>query len=650
MLVSMIWVGVAKYPTAFLTGLAVTLVVTPLLMRLAVWLGMVDRPDERRIHTKAVPRGGGVAVFLGFHAACAVTFFWPWGSFTSSLGAEWWLRFLPLSLLLLVIGLCDDRWGLRPWVKLGGQTLVAVLTYGSSMQFGQLAGISIPWYVELLVTVLWVLTLVNAFNLIDGMDGLAAGLGSIAALGLAGGFLLSRRPGDCLVVLGLMGACVGFLRYNFNPARIFLGDAGSMFIGYALAAVSLGTNTKSTTILALAVPILAVGVPMFDTFLAVWRRVARRFLHRLESHEKEGEAKVRVFGADLDHLHHRLLRSGWSQRQVAIVLYAASACLVMTGLAAVAFRSLSGTGLYVIVFVAASYVVVRHVAHVELWDSGTALAKGLARLPRRFFVVPLYLAADLMTLVGSLVVADALVTGHVSWRAVRACVYDNALFFAGVPLLILMAFGMYRRVWNRARTLDYFYLAAAATAGVVTGLGFSMMEDARRLAHDASRAGLMLMLILPGLVGVRLVRRLLHDGLADMTRRHGLSQNLPRTLLYGAGDMGILFLREEIHHAVRKGRRFTLCGFLDDDSNLHGRLIHGLPILGGMAALESVLDKTGATVIIVTADLQTETLSQLLPLAVERGVSILRWRTALSPLGETRRTKSAESVLADFHG
>ena len=159
--------------------------------------------------------------------------------------------------------------------------------------------------------------LINAFNLIDGMDGACAGLGMIASAGLAGMLISLHRPADALVLIALAGACLGFLRYNFNPASIFLGDCGSMFIGFMLAAISLKANVKQSTIVALLVPLLAVGVPVFDVIMAVWRRIARKLVGLI----RQDKLATKVFGPDLDHIHHKLMRSGMTQRKAAMVLY-----------------------------------------------------------------------------------------------------------------------------------------------------------------------------------------------------------------------------------------------------------------------------------------------------------------------------------------
>ena len=164
------------------------------------------------------------------------------------------------------------------------------------------------------------------------VDGLAAGIASIAAVGIGLSLVFRGSPGDVLLFLGLAGACLGFLRYNFHPASVFLGDAGSMFLGFTLAALSISTNSKGPFMAGLGMPLLAVGVPLFDVVLAVWRRTMRRMLSR-GAGQGSGPG---LDEADADHLHHRLLRKGHGQGQVAGLLYVATAALVAVGMGACA--------------------------------------------------------------------------------------------------------------------------------------------------------------------------------------------------------------------------------------------------------------------------------------------------------------------------
>ncbi len=640
--------SVIKYLVVFGAALATALLATPLVIRLAMRLGMVDQPDARRVHTRPTPRGGGLAVVLAFHVACAVIFLPPWAQFSGRLTEQWWLNFLVLSGGLTVVGFLDDFLSLRASVKLCGQIAVAVGAWFLDFRVGSMFGVNLPDWVDLLLTVFWFVALMNAFNLIDGMDGVAAGLGSIASAALIGSFLLRGQPADCLVTLGLLGACLGFLQYNFHPARVFLGDTGSMFIGFTLAAISLSTYTKGTAFTALAVPALVVGVPLFDTFLAVWRRTARKILGHADKRKGAGKDGG-VFGADKDHLHHRLHATGRSQKKVALLLYVAALTLAAVGLLAQIFHDLAG-GIYLLAFVAGTFVIVRHVAHVELWDSASALVHGLSRPLRREVVVPLYIAGDLAILVFSQFLAHVIIRGSVGSGALRQGIVQDIGFQVAIPFVAVALAGMYRRIWSRARLMDFLSLATALCGGLAVGFAIVSMVETEltklRLLETAIQGGFALALM----AGLRLFRRIAADVRGSvMARGLTTTKDLQRALIYGAGHTGLLFLHAEGDAAPGSGRGYRVVGFLDDDTNIHGRIMHGFPVLGGRENLSTLLPSTAADLVIVAARLQPESLCALLAAAGACGARVLEWRTGLEDISEPWPGKSERDLASRTH-
>ncbi|MGQ9779462.1 MAG: glycosyltransferase family 4 protein [Bacillota bacterium] len=282
-------------------GLTAALV--PPAILLAHRLGVVDRPGGRRVNTRPVPRLGGLAIFAGFMGA----FFLVTPPSPARPGL------VLAGSAALAVGLADDLFSLRPGIKLLGQFLAASLLplFGVSVRF-----VSNPWGGMLPlgplaapVTVLWVVALMNMINLIDGLDGLAAGVSAIAALSLLFLPQCLEQPFIVLLCLLLIGCALGFLPFNFHPARTFMGDSGSHFLGFILGYITVAGALKGRAALTLSVPFLAFAVPFADTSLAVLRRWWR---HRP------------VFRADGDHLHHRLLFLGLSHRQAVLVFYLCS--------------------------------------------------------------------------------------------------------------------------------------------------------------------------------------------------------------------------------------------------------------------------------------------------------------------------------------
>jgi UDP-GlcNAc:undecaprenyl-phosphate GlcNAc-1-phosphate transferase len=292
-----------------LAAAAVSLALTPLAKRLALRVGAIDQPDARRVHTTPTPRFGGLAIAAGVLLVA-------WGARLLPGPAAaldpWPLLGLTCAALpILALGMADDRWSVSPWVKLAVQACAALtltlfgygipaLTnpFGPSIALGAL---------NLPLTVVWVLVVTNAINLIDGLDGLASGVVVIACAAL---WLTARLHSDFYVMFFaalLIGACAGFLRWNFPPASVFMGDTGSQFLGLTLAAVSLLENRKGTAALTLLLPLVALGVPLADSALAFLRRLVKR---------------QPVFRGDTSHVHHQLLSIGLSPRAALFAMWA----------------------------------------------------------------------------------------------------------------------------------------------------------------------------------------------------------------------------------------------------------------------------------------------------------------------------------------
>jgi UDP-GlcNAc:undecaprenyl-phosphate GlcNAc-1-phosphate transferase len=392
-----------KYPLILLLGIILSWLFTPIAIKLARRTGMLDRPDSRRLHTVATPRSGGLALFLSAQICFATSLYFPWGDeIRGSLTKEWWSIHLLSSSILLVVGVLDDLFQISWFLKLAGQVVACSIAFFLGLHFNFLGTFELAAGWDYLLTMLWFLGIINAFNLIDGMDGLAAGLAAVASIGLAMAAVFQRAPLDTLIWISLAASCIGFLRYNFHPAQVFLGDAGSMFLGFTIASITLQTSTKSTAIASIGLPLLAVGVPVFDTMLALWRRSVRSIATR-----KAESWLTKLASPDKEHLHHRLLGMGLTQRKVAVLLYMTSIGLVGIGLLSLVFREQSGA-IFIVAILLGSYVALKHIAATELWDSGAALVRGLRKPSTPVVTMTLYPAIDLCFLLSGLLFASLL--------------------------------------------------------------------------------------------------------------------------------------------------------------------------------------------------------------------------------------------------
>ncbi|RFU66851.1 glycosyltransferase family 4 protein [Bacillus sp. V59.32b] len=298
---------------AFITAFILSMVLTPMVIRLAHKMGATDKPNERKVHDKVMPRMGGLAIFASFFIAYVLF----GGGFPNQ------LPILLGAFVIIIIGIFDDIYELRARTKFVGQIAAALiivywgglevefinLPFGGQLDFGFL---SIP------VTILWIVAITNAINLIDGLDGLAGGVSSIALVTISVMALLQGDMFVATIALIVTGSTLGFLKYNFHPAKIFMGDTGALFLGYIIAVLSL-LGFKNVTMISLIVPIIILGVPLSDTFYAIIRRLVN---------------KQPLAAPDKSHLHHCLLRVGYSHSQTVILIYALAASF---GLAAIIF-------------------------------------------------------------------------------------------------------------------------------------------------------------------------------------------------------------------------------------------------------------------------------------------------------------------------
>ena len=296
----------SSYGFPFLFATLISYVLTPYIRKIAFRIGAIDRPDNRKVHKKIMPRLGGLAIYIAFVIAVAASL-----EFSQDI-----IGIMAGGTVIAAVGVLDDKYQLPARLKLLGQIFAAAILV--------LFGIQIEWvnnplggyfyldYLSVPFTVFWVVAMTNVVNLIDGLDGLAAGVSAIASLTV---LLVAAQMGYyhvAVMTAALAGGIIGFIRYNFNPATIFMGDTGSMFLGYMLAAVSVYGAVKTAATVALIVPAIALGLPIMDTAFAIMRRYSN-------GHP--------IFQPDKGHLHHRLLAMGMNQRQAVLLMYGITAAL-----------------------------------------------------------------------------------------------------------------------------------------------------------------------------------------------------------------------------------------------------------------------------------------------------------------------------------
>ena len=325
---------------------------------LATRRGWVSAPqDGRHIHQAPLPRLGGVAIFAAFSVTLALwlglSLIFP--RLLRGLALNTLLRIYVPACLIFCLGLYDDLRGVSPYLKFAVQAVAGAMLFAGGMRVLDLPLIfsqPVPWFVGLPLTVLWVVAVTNAFNLIDGLDGLAAGSALFSTMVFFVCALVYHSWLASLISVTLAGAILGFLRFNFNPATIFLGDSGSLFIGFMLSALALAGSQKAPTFVAVAIPVVSFGLPILETSLSILRRLI---------------GGRPVFTADRDHIHHKLLRMGFSHRQVVIVLYAVSGVFAMLSLFLL-WPTGSTLGLVLAVVGTGIWLGVQHLNYIEFGE------------------------------------------------------------------------------------------------------------------------------------------------------------------------------------------------------------------------------------------------------------------------------------------
>jgi UDP-GlcNAc:undecaprenyl-phosphate GlcNAc-1-phosphate transferase len=380
-----------------LSSLALSLIFTPLVINLCVSWGVLDHPGGRKVHTGPIPRAGGVAIILSYGLAFALLV----TSRAKAGGLIWEARnsifqLIPAAALVFLAGLIDDVKGLKPATKLFAEVVAALAAYVAGVHLNMIGGHALSPWLSLPATVIWLVVCTNALNLIDGVDGLACGVGlfATATAMLAAG--VQHNINLAFAVIPLFGALLGFMGYNYNPAKIFLGDSGSLFVGFLLGCFGIIWSQRSPTLLAMTAPMMVFALPLLETVLAI----VRRFL-----------TNNPIFSADRNHIHHRLLDRGLTPPKVVLLLYA---CCAVGSICSVAVVSSYTSKAALIVFAAFILIGVNALGYVEFGIVASLLH------PRNFSPV---IAAQVRLLALEKTLAAAL-TADDCWCALRAASKD----------------------------------------------------------------------------------------------------------------------------------------------------------------------------------------------------------------------------------
>ena len=608
-----------------------SLVLTPRVIRLAHAIGALDQPNERKAHSQPMPRIGGVAVFVSFFISLGLFLaFDPHLAFPRWIVGTQGLMLMVSLALVALLGVWDDLKSLKPTQKFAVQLFLSSAVYVAGFR---ISGITHPFspgllnlgVFDYLVTVLWIVGVTNAINLIDGLDGLASGVSAIAALTIVPIAILHGEPGTAVIALMLTGAVLGFLRYNFNPAKIFLGDSGSLFLGFMLAILSTQSSTKSSTAFSILVPILALGLPIMDTLLSMLRRLLRSFLPNKSTPKKGLRVLASLFHPDRGHIHHRLLARGLSHKKAVLTLYVVSCILGIVAFSVTIANDIDASLVLFVVGVA-TLIGVRQLRYHEM----SVLRNGLL-LPifeidlinRNMFRVFLDVAFIIAAYGLAYVVTDLRHLGipvgpDLVMTIVLVCAIQFATFWSQ---------GIFKGTIRQLGLSDALGIVRASLLGVgLTGLILSLFREPM-IQPDL----LTLVLDFYFLMTAMLISRFSFRILNHLFQRE--TSGSRRVLIYGADQHGVRVLENLLD---MKFHDLIPAGFLDDHPDLEGRSINGYPVFGGHWKVKQLVKKLRIEEIVLSDEnMRPETFRRLVKKARELGLAVRRFHMRLEEVTPT---------------
>jgi len=562
-----------NYLLIFSAPFCLSLFFTPLVRLFVIKLGIIAFPRADRWHKRPTALMGGIAIYLAF--LISFVFF--------GLVNKSFLSLLLGSTFLFVIGLVDDKIRITPYFKLFVQIIAACIPIFLG---GLLTGMPINNIFIIPLIILWIVAVTNSFNLLDNIDGLACGISAITAFMLFVSLTISGEKNLGLISLILCGASLGFLPYNFNRAKIFMGDSGSMFLGYSLGVIAIsGASGKHITnvLTTMLIPVLILGVPIFDTLFVM---VARRL---------KGKS---VFEGGKDHTSHRLVMLGISQKKTVLLLYAIS---IIFGIIALFYAK---TNLLIISIIAfCSFVVLvyfgfflfevtsengqkMHAKETDNWANKTVL-NNIFMYKRKIIEVFLdftsiciaYYAAYFLRFEGGLFSANS------------NFLKDSLPWIIVIKLMVFFSFGLYRGVWRYIGISDFFTIFKVVTLSSISSILFLTFVF-RFQGYSRAVFFIDWMLLLFLILGSRFLFRIVGEFLLN------LRKGIKNILIFGAGDTGEMVIRE-----IKKNKfmHYNVLGFIDDNPKKIGSRIHGVSVLGDRSKMKQLVGELKVKEVLIAA-------------------------------------------------
>lgn len=630
------------FSISFIVPILLSLFITPWIIKFALHINAMDMPGGRKIHTAATPRLGGLAVFSSISITVALMMLFYPPLFTTLSTQPWQTYLIPLCFLTIFgLGFWDDLKSLRPGVKFGIQFVVAAVVYFAGFKISNVtnpvgAGVLNVEMIDFPLTLFWIVGITNAFNLIDGLDGLASGVATIASLSI---FIVSALAGEFLMAafaLIMAGALLGFLRYNFSPAKIFLGDSGSLFIGFSMALMSIHSTTKISTGFALLFPLLVLGFPITDTLISMLRRFLGNFLPERSTDSSSIVGKFnRMFTPDSSHIHHQLLSLGLTHRNTVLLLYFVSAFFALGAFAITRVENIEILSIIGSVLGFALFLGIKKLRYreIDILNNGIMLPIYERWILNRILFLGLI---DLIFVAVSYTFSYKLMSSISAESVLFLDFEQKFIMLITIQLATFWLTGLYREKIKQMGIGDVLKITSSVGYAILSSAIALLILNGFTISHLFQFLILDFYFLLTLTLGIRIA----YQALSYWFNRNKKSGE--NVLIYGANENGTMILHN-INNSTQSN--FKILGFLDDDSEMEGKLIYGYPVLGGHWKLTKTLRNMNVDYIFICEQhIKPENLNRLQRVADSNGIKVKRLHIRLKNVISDKSNKNKTST------
>lgn len=620
-----------QYLIAFMVPVILAIVLTPWVIKFAHYIGAIDEPNERKVHQKLTPRLGGMVIFLTL-AICSLAAFFLFDFHGVDI-AEHYQKIILVAIALTLVfflGIWDDVTPLKPGIKFGLQFLFATMVYFAGVKISSVMNPLNPYtlnvqFIDYPLTILWIVGITNAINLIDGLDGLASGVSTIACVSIFAVSALTGEVGNAYIALILAGSLVGFLRYNFNPAKIFLGDSGSLLLGFMLAILSIQSSNKVSTGFSILFPIIVLGFPITDTLIAMVRRFLGTFLERKPENQTIKNKIHKMFLPDKSHIHHQLLQRGFTHRNTVILLYVISGFFALSAFSITVLDSYNKSIIAVTITALILFFGVKKLKYreIDVFHNGIFLP-----LYERFWMNKSVYKSIFDLLFIS--VAFSLSFFILQWtrpEAINVADFQLALVITcSVQLFVLWISGLYRDSGKLVGLGDVLKIAKYVGYAVLTVIPVFALVFNAELSFIIPFFILNFYLLLTFVLGFRIS----YQALRYLFFR--TSESETKVLIYGANNYGQMLLDQIMSIDNPK---FSVLGFVDEDHEVEGTYMNGFQVFGGHWKLQRLYNSRKFDMILMTdSEVKPEVMRRIKEFSNQNNVPILKFNLDFESITE----------------